>query len=244
MRNEKILVVDDEPAIRRLIWKSLQSTGILVYQSDSVEKTIEIMSRVTFDLFLLDISLDYENDGYHLAQLIREEDPAVPLLFLSGKKSEEAMITGLEVGADQYLTKPFSLDLLRAQVTAALDRNKAIRNQSAHPIKREIKAGDFRFDPIRYQLFKKDCLVKLSSKELQLIRFFMENPDQVFSKEQIYRSVWNDEHFDANTIMVFINHLRNKIEADPKNAKYLKTIWGIGYTFLPDGDKECSKNEK
>ena len=74
MRNEKILVVDDDPAIRRLIWKSLQSTGILIYQSDSIEKTIDIMSRVAFDLFLLDISLEYENDGYHLAQMIRSEN--------------------------------------------------------------------------------------------------------------------------------------------------------------------------
>ena len=81
MNNQKILVVDDDIAIRRLIWKSLQSTGVLIYQSDSIEKTLDIMTRVTFDLFLLDISLEYENDGYHLAQLIRADYPLTPIIF-------------------------------------------------------------------------------------------------------------------------------------------------------------------
>ncbi|MGM0213687.1 response regulator transcription factor [Enterococcus sp. AZ109] len=236
MRNEKILVVDDDPAIRRLIWKSLQATGILIYQSDSVEKTIDIMSRVKFDLFILDISLEHENDGYHLAQLIREEDLVVPIIFLSGKKKEEDIITGLEVGADHYITKPFSPNLLKAQVVATLDRGKVLRNQKIVEETNEIVEGDFRYDKGRYQLFKKDQPIKLSSKEIKLMQFFMENPDQVFTKEQIYHSVWGAGELDANTIMVFINHLRNKIEDDPKNAKYIKTIWGLGYTFLPKGE--------
>ncbi|MCI1902461.1 response regulator transcription factor [Enterococcus hirae] len=235
MRDEKILVVDDDPAIRRLIWKSLQSTGILIYQSDSIEKTLDIMSRVKFDLFLLDISLEHEKDGYHLAQMIREQDPLIPIIFLSGKKSEEDIITGLETGADYYMTKPFSPALLKAQVVATLDRAQVIHAQQQKRPTNEIKVGDFRFDKVRYQLFKKEQLIHLSSKEMQLMQFFMENPDQVFSKEQIYRSVWNDGKVDANTIMVFINYLRNKIEDNPKEAKYLKTIWGVGYTFLPSG---------
>lgn len=91
MRKGKILVVDDDPAIRRLIWKSLQSTGILIYQSDSVERTVDILSRIEFDLFLLDVSLEHENDGYHLAQIIREQDPIVPIFFLSGKKVKKKL---------------------------------------------------------------------------------------------------------------------------------------------------------
>lgn len=236
MQNEKILVVDDDQAIRRLIWKSLQSTGILIYQSDSVEKTVGIISRIKFDLFLLDISLEYENDGYHLAQIIREQDPFVPIIFLSGKKTEEDIIAGLEVGADYYLTKPFSPNVLKAQVLSILERRKIIGSQKQETNSNEIIEGDFRFDKSRYQLFKRGELIKLSSKETKLMQFFMENPDQVFSKEQIYTSVWNEGTFDANTIMVFINYLRNKIEDDPKNARYLKTIWGLGYTFLPSGD--------
>ncbi|MFQ7233266.1 MAG: response regulator transcription factor [Enterococcus hulanensis] len=236
MRKEKILVVDDDPAIRRLIWKSLQSTGILIYQSDSVERTVDILSRIQFDLFLLDVSLEHENDGYHLAQIIREQYPIVPILFLSGKKNEDEIIAGLEVGADYYLTKPFSPKVLKTQVVTTLDRGKVIRDQTQKSGTKEIIRGDFRLDKLRYQFFKNDKLIKFSSKEIKLIQFFMENPDQVFSKEQIYSNVWDDGEFDANTIMVFINHLRNKIEDDPKNVRYLKTVWGIGYTFIPKGD--------
>ncbi|WP_207940454.1 hypothetical protein DOK78_002054 [Enterococcus sp. DIV2402] len=233
MRNEKILVVDDDSSIRRLIWKALQSTGILIYQSDSIEKTLDIMSRVTFDLFLLDVSLEYENDGYYLAQIIREQDSMVPIVFLSGKNNEHDIVAGLETGADLYLTKPFTPAILKAQVIATLNRSNVIRNQQQELQSNELIIGDFRFDSNRYQLYKKDKLIPLSSKETQLMQFFLKNPDQVFSKEQIYSSVWNDGEVDANTIMVFINHLRNKIEDNPKNPKNLKTVWGIGYAFFP-----------
>lgn len=238
MRNEKILVVDDDPAIRRLIWKSLQSTGVLIYQSESVEQTADIMSRIEFDLFLLDISLEHENDGYYIAQMIREKYPLVPIVFLSGKKNESDIVAGLEVGADYYLTKPFSPKIFQAQILATLDRRKRFKEGEDHVQSNEITVGDFRLDKLRYQFYKKENLVKLSSKEMQLMRFFMESPNQVFSKEQIYSSVWDDSNFDGNTIMVFINHLRKKIEDNPKEARYLKTVWGIGYTFIPEGNSE------
>ncbi|MGM0124755.1 hypothetical protein IGI37_002149 [Enterococcus sp. AZ194] len=236
MRNEKILVIDDDSAIRRLIWKSLQSTGVLIYQSDSVEKTVDIMTRIRFDLYLLDISLEHENDGYHLAQIIREQDPLVPIIFLSGKKNEEDIIAGLEMGADYYMTKPFLPSLLKAQVIATLDRGRVLKEHRTFSKENKIKIGDFCFDKARYHLYKKDEQIKLSSKEIKLMQFFMENPDQVFSKEQIYQSVWNESEPDVNTVMVFISHLRNKIEDDPKNANYIKTVWGLGYTFLPHGE--------
>ena len=186
MRTEKILVVDDDAAVRRLIWKALQSTGILIYQSESIEKTKDIVSRVTFDLFILDDNLEHDSDGYYLVQMIREKYPLVPIIFFSSKKEE-------------------------------------------------LQVGDFRFDYGRYQLFKKDLPISLSSKEVQLIQFFLENPEQVFSKEQIYSSVWGTGDVDANTIMVFINRLRSKLEENPKEPCYLRTVWGIGYTFTPDG---------
>lgn len=233
MRNDKILVVDDDVSIRRLIWKSLQSTGLLIYQSDSIEKTLDIMTRVKFDLFILDISIEYENDGYHLAQLIRNQDPIVPIVFLSGKTSENDIVTGLETGADLYLTKPFTPNVLRAQIIATLDRSKQVQGTQQVNQVNELIAGAFRLDLNRCQLFKHEAPIKLSSKELKLMQFFMENPNQVFSKEQIYNSVWGNDQVDANTIMVFMNHLRSKIEDNPKNARFLKTVWGIGYTFTP-----------
>ena len=100
----------------------------------------------------------------------------------------------------------------------------------------EITQGAFRFDKGRYQFFKNGQLISLSSKETKLMQFFMENPKQVFSKEQIYRNVWESDDYNNNTIMVYINHLRNKIEENPQAARYLKTVWGLGYTFIPEGE--------
>ena len=204
MRTEKILVVDDDAAVRRLIWKALQSTGILIYQSESIEKTKDIVSRVTFDLFILDDNLEHDSDGYYLVQMIREKYPLVPIIFFSSKKEEEDIIAALEMGVDSYITKPFSLNVFKAQVIASLNRARMIRKQLNVYKKEELQVGDFRFDYGRYQLFKKDLPISLSSKEVQLIQFFLENPEQVFSKEQIYSSVWGTGDVDANTIMVFI----------------------------------------
>ena len=129
MRTEKILVVDDDAAVRRLIWKALQSTGILIYQSESIEKTKDIVSRVTFDLFILDDKLEHDSDGYYLVQMIREKYPLVPIIFFSSKKEEEDIIAALEMGVDSYITKPFSLNVFKAQVIASLNRARMIRKQ-------------------------------------------------------------------------------------------------------------------
>ncbi|MGK0551538.1 response regulator transcription factor [Enterococcus faecalis] len=235
MRNEKILVVDDDPAIRRLIWKSLQSTGLLIYQSANVEKTLEIITRVTFQLFLLDVSLENEKDGYHLAQLIRERQPLTPILFVSGKKSEQDIITGLESGGDYYISKPFIPNVLRAQVLNTLDRTAQLLTVNHQKETQFLKVGCFSFDKAHYSVSKYDQKIEMTSKETMMMLFFMENPDQVFSKEQIYASVWSDGELDKNLITVYINYLRNKIEEDPKNPVYLQTVWGIGYLFNPGG---------
>lgn len=113
---------------------------------------------------------------------------------------------------------------------------KMIQSKETNKNNRIIKIGDFRFDKNLYQLEKKGQPISLSSKEVQLMLFFMENPNQVFSKEQIYANVWSDGEMDNNLIMVYISHLRNKIEDESKKPRYLKTVWGIGYTFSPDGE--------
>ncbi|MGG5343639.1 hypothetical protein IGI58_000371 [Enterococcus sp. AZ020] len=241
VRNEKILVVDDDPAIRRLIWKSLQSTGLLVYQSDTIEKTIEIMKRVDFQLFLLDVSLEHENDGYHLAQLIREHQPLTPIIFVSGKKSEQDIISGLESGGDVYLSKPFAPNVLRAQVISTLNRTEQLLTLREHSEEATLTEGIFSFNKHQYQFSKNGEVVNMTSKEIMMILFFMENPQQVFSKEQIYANVWNDGEIDKNLITVYINYLRNKIEDDPKKPKYLQTVWGIGYLFNPEGKEAETK---
>lgn len=238
MRNEKILVVDEDPLVHRSIWKSLQSTGIFIYQSHTIDKTLEIMSRVHFDLLVLAIDLEHENDGYQLIQLIRERDPLIPILFLYNTQANEEtqLVIALELGADCGLLKPFHPNVLKAQVIALLERRQQLQSRKNESQQNEIALGDFCFDKMRYRFFKKNQQIHLSSKEMQLMQFFMEHPEQVFSKEQIYSNVWGNGSMDANTIMVFMNHLRNKIEENPKQSRYLKTIWGLGYTFNPSGE--------
>lgn len=257
MKEEKILVVDDDPAIRRLVWKSLQSTGLLIYQAETIEKTQELIQKIEFDLFLLDVSLVNENDGFHLSRMIREQNPVVPIIFISGRKSDQDIVVGLEAGADYYLTKPFSPSILRAQVVSTMDRNRTITESVKPPSERVIRLGQFVFDKKKMVFSIDGEAISLSSRELKLMQFFMEHPDQVFSKKQIYQHVWDEdssgsvdsdmsqvkektesekkkEESDLNNVMVYMNYLRNKIEPEPKKPIYLKTVWGIGYTFSPE----------
>ncbi|MFY8329885.1 response regulator transcription factor [Vagococcus carniphilus] len=225
-----MLVVDDDPIIRKLTWRAFQSTGLLIYQADSIDSAIDISSRISFDLFLLDVGLTYENDGYYLAQHLREHFPLAPIIFLSGKTEEQDIITGLETGADYYITKPFSIDYLKAQVTSTLNRYQTIK-KDLKPVAEKVNVGPFQFDKKTFSFYKNEDKIEMSSKEANLMLFFMENPNQVFSKEQILLNVWNDQSGEANLVKVYINYLRNKIEDDPKKPEFLKTIWGIGYSF-------------
>ncbi len=234
VRNEKILVVDDDPSVRRLIWKALQATGVLIYQSETIDHALGMMKRIDFHLFLLDVSLEYDNDGYQLAQLIREEQPLTPIIFISGRKEEADIVSGLESGGDLYLTKPFSPVVLKAQVTSILNRTEqflAVNHQQHEAI---LTHGNFRFDKNLYQFSKHGEIINMTSKEIMMMLFFMENPYQVFSKEQIYANVWHSGEMDQKLIVVYINYLRNKIEDDPKKPQYLQTVWGIGYSFHPE----------
>lgn len=233
MKNQKLLIVDDDPIIRKLCWKAFQSTGLLIYQADSIDSAIDIASRISFDLFLLDVGLTYENDGYYLAQHLREQFPLIPIIFLSGKSDEQDIITGLETGADYYITKPFSIEFLKAQVLSTLNRY-TIMKKDLRPKTEKITSGPFTFDKKTFSFYKENQKIDMSSKEANLMLFFMENPDQVFSKQQILLNVWDDQSSDLNLVKVYMNYLRNKIEDNPKNPVYLKTIWGVGYSFSPN----------
>lgn len=230
MKKQKILIVDDEPNIRKLCWKAFQSTGILIYQADSIDSAISVSSRISFDLFLLDVSLTFENDGYYLAQQLREDFPLIPIIFLSGKTDEQDIITGLESGADYYITKPFSIDYLRTQVMSTLNRYQIIK-KDLRPNTKKIEVGPFMFDKKTFSFYQDNNKIEMSSKEANLMLFFMENVDQVFSKQQILLNVWDDNNTKPDLVKVYINYLRNKIEVDPKQPLFLKTIWGVGYSF-------------
>jgi len=228
MNKVKILIVEDEDAIRRLIYKTLTIDGMLVYQAENGNQGLEMINNNDFDLVILDILMDGLS-GFDVAKEIRKKSLQLPIIFLSGKKEDEDIIEGLNIGADSYITKPFSPSVLCAQVKSQIKRRREILHDEVHS--NFIVHGPFKFDLTSYKFYKNEEELKLSSKETKLIKFFMEHPNQVFSKEQLYQNVWHDNAVDDNSIMVYMKYLRNKIEDVPNKPKFLKTVWGIGYQF-------------
>ncbi|MEG0309005.1 MAG: response regulator transcription factor [Clostridium sp.] len=228
MEEIKILVVEDEEPIRKLICKILSSQEMQVYQAENGSQCLEMLDNHKYDLIILDILME-DISGYDVAKIIREQDIMVPIIFLSGKREDEDIIKGLDSGADSYITKPFSPTVLCAQVKSQIKRKREIIKEE---VKNEvINHKPFKFDLRSYKFYKNDIEIKLSSKETKLIKFFMENPNKVFSKDQLYQNVWSEKVSDDNSIMVYIKYLRNKIEEVPNKPKHIKTLWGVGYEF-------------
>jgi DNA-binding response OmpR family regulator len=224
----RVLIVEDEEPIRKLIAKILNKEGILVSQAPNGKQGLEMINKYNFDLIILDILME-DISGFDVAKEIRRFNLQLPIIFLSGKKEDEDIIHGLDLGADSYITKPFSPSVLCAQVKSQIKRQKQILKEDFQSS--TIVQGPFKFDLSSFKFYKKDMEIKLSSKETKLMKFFMEHPNQVFSKEQLYQSVWHDSEVDENSIMVYMKYLRNKIEEVPSKPKYIKTVWGIGYEF-------------
>lgn len=228
MNQIKILIVEDEEPIRKLIRKTLVTVSTSVYEAKNGKQALEMIDKYDFDLIILDILME-DISGYDVAREIRKNDLQLPIIFLSGKKDDVDIIQGLDIGADSYITKPFSPSILCAQVKSKVKRRREILQENIRTDL--ITHGPFKFDLNSYKFYKNETEIKLSSKETKLMKFFMEHPNQVFSKEQLYQNVWNENASDDNSIMVYIKYLRNKIENVPNKPIYIKTLWGIGYEF-------------
>lgn len=228
MPEKKVLVVDDDKVIRQLIEISLRRENIHVTQANCGETALELLNTNSFDLVILDILMD-GIDGYEVLTQLRRKDPDIPVIILSGRDEDYDKVLGFGFGADDYVTKPFRPIVLNARVKAHIRKYKKYIKSIDKPS--IIERGPFKFDTKTYFLFKNSKKINLSSKEKLLMKFFMENPNQVFTKEQIYKNVWKNEVVGDNSVMVYISYLRNKLENNKKSPEYLQTVWGIGYTF-------------
>lgn len=224
--SSKVLVADDDREIVRLISDSLEDEGYQVLPAYNGKQVLDHLEREAVSLLILDIMMP-EMDGLEVCQKIRHQITA-PIILLSAKSREIDKVVGLEVGADDYLTKPFSVNELLARVKAHLRREK--RSNKA-----EKKETVFSFDDITihkdsYEVFKNGSKINLSTKEFQILLYLIENKDLVLTREQIYDAIWGvgSDYCDLNTVTVHIKNLRNKI--DPQND-YIKTVWGVGYKF-------------
>lgn len=223
-----VLTIDDESSIRSLIKNTLENENIDVIEAASGKEALHILKTHSIDLILLDIIMNDIN-GLDLLRDIQRIDFPYPIIIVSTKSNITDQIIGLGVGADDYITKPFKPSLLSAKVKAHLRLAKRMTASVAKPQK--ITAGPFMFDLESLSLFKNGERITLSTKETMLIKLFMENIDRVFSKTQLYELVWQNNIVDDNTIMVYISKLREKIEDDSNNPKYLVTLRGLGYKF-------------
>lgn len=228
MNSLKILIVDDEKGVRELIKRALITENFLLMEAETGSEVQNLLKNTVFDLIILDIILK-DMTGLEILKNIQCMGVETPVIFLTGCREEYDEVIGLGLGADDYITKPFSPLLLNAKVKAHLRRYKKFKGVKSNENK--IVKGPFVLDLINYKLYKAEREIILSSKELLLMKLFIDNPNTIFSKEELYCKIWNDIVIDNNTIMVYIRRLRKKIEENPNEPLYLQTIWGIGYKF-------------
>lgn len=224
---DHILLVEDDQSICEMVEKYLTKEGFSITTATDGEKAIAEFSKDTFDLILLDLMLP-NLDGLETMKIIREKS-SIPIVIMSAKDQDIDKALGLGLGADDYISKPFSMIELLARVKAAIRR---ATKYSSHQEKTEniIHIGDLTIDITNFSVTKKKEPIKLTSKEFEILKLFVTNRNRVFTKEQIYHFVWNEEYYgDENIINVHMRRLREKIENDPSKPQYIKTLWGIGY---------------
>lgn len=221
-----VLIVDDDPSVQKVLEKVILANGMEPVVASGGKEAISLLTDGSFDLMILDVMMK-DMDGFEVAQAVRGSGSTIPIMFLSGKTEEFDTLYGLSIGGDDYVTKPFNPVVLGAKVKAMIRRNRLERPGG----QKVLSAGPFRYNQDTMKFYKDGTEIPLSSKENILMKFFLQNIDRVFSKEQIYRQVWGDALIDENAVMVYISHLRNKLEENAKRPRYLKTVWGLGYKF-------------
>ena len=223
----KILLVEDDAEICSMLKTYLERENFEVAAACDGRQAVRMFSEERFDLVLLDLMIP-KISGLDVLQKIRSQS-VVPVIILSAKASETDKTLGLGRGADDYITKPFSLAEVLARVRAALRRTL---QYDAEPVREPqvLKAGDLSMNLEDYSVTKAGERIELTAKEFAILKLLMKNPKRVYTKEQIYSLVWNDEYFgDENAVNVHISRLRNKLEGDPRRPEYVVTVWGIGY---------------
>ena len=225
--DKKILVVDDEKPIVDILRFNLQKEGYAVIEAYDGEEAVAKAISHAPDLILLDVMLP-KLDGFGVCKKIREK-LSTPILMLTAREEEVDKVLGLELGADDYITKPFSVRELMARIRANMRRNSGEELNKSDDIER-IRIGEFILDCNKYELFRDDDLIYLTVREFELLKFFATKKDKIFSRESLLEQVWGYEYYgDVRTVDVTVRRLREKMETDPSNPQYIKTKRGVGY---------------
>ncbi|MFB9327648.1 response regulator transcription factor [Paenibacillus aurantiacus] len=227
--SKRILLAEDDHEISQLIESHLRQENYTVYAAHDGEEAAALFEREPFDLILLDLMLP-KLSGMELLKRIRETS-VVPVLVISAKGSDLDKALGLGFGADDYVSKPFSMIELTARVQAAIRRaTQYIQPESSPAAPPVMSFKDLTLDLHTFSANVKGKRVQLTAKEFHILKLFLSHRNRVFTKEQIYQLVWEDDYYgNENVINVHIRRLREKIEDDPSSPQYIRTIWGIGY---------------
>ncbi len=223
----KVLIVDDDDAVLTMLYKVIKSNGIDADTCSSGEAALEFVANHSYDLILLDINMQ-GIDGFTVIESLRKQGIKIPIIILSGRAEDYDMLYGLDIGADDYITKPFNPIIVGAKVKALIRRSK----NALHGGSDILSAGPFQYNTSTLRFYKNNKEILLSAKENAIMKLFIDNENRIFSKDMLYDLIWGESIIDENAIMVYINRLRAKIEDDPSNPKYIQTVRGLGYRFV------------
>ncbi|OHD17853.1 MAG: DNA-binding response regulator [Spirochaetes bacterium GWB1_59_5] len=223
-----ILLVEDDPSLSALICDYLAIAGCQLDTAADGLQGLEKALAGSFDLMILDIMLP-GMDGFEISRRFRAVSDK-PLIILSARREDIDKIRGLGLGADDYMTKPFSPSELVARVKAHLSRYERLTGGRAEALVRSIEIRSLSLDPEARKVRVSGREVDLAPKEFELLRLLMRNPDKVFSKEEIFDRIWGEDRYgDLSTVTVHVRKIREKIESNPSEPDYLETVWGMGY---------------
>ncbi len=222
---DRVLIIDADAHIRTVLGRSLRAAAMVTESSSSGEEGLERLSLASYDLVVLELDLP-GIDGLHVIQTIRGRGMRVPIIVLSSHSEEYEQLYALDLGADDYVTKPFNPIILSAKARAIIRRSRGL------PLEDVITAGPFAYNTGTLRFYKNGEEIVLSSKENAIMKLFMSNVDRIFSRGRLYDLIWGGNLVDENTVMVYISRLRAKIEDDPSRPRYIQTVRGLGYRFV------------
>lgn len=217
-----ILIVEDNKELANLLCDFLRAENYIVSIADSGEKALRLYEKYGARLIVLDIMLP-GMDGFAVCRKIRESSNT-PIMIVSAKTAKDDQLNGLMLGADDYIEKPYDIDIMLAKIKGIFRRRYALD---------EISDGDLRLDKINRVVYKNDIQIDMTAKEFDLLLLLIENKGTVLNKEYIFNQIWGSDSFsEPQTLTVHIKWLRQKIEEEPKNPRRILTVWGVGYKFL------------
>lgn len=220
-----VLIVDDDEAVRTMLYKVIRSAGMDAQTASSGEQALQMVKSHAYDLILLDVNLG-GMDGFQVTTQLRSDGVRTPIILVSGRKEDYDTLYGLNLGADDYITKPFNPVVLGAKVKALIRRSRGGMADA------ELLAGPFRYNMATLRFYKNGQEIPLSSRENAMMKLFVDNVNRIFPKEMLYTMLWGEAIVDENAVMVYINRLRQKIEDDPGKPRYIQTVRGLGYRFV------------